>query len=317
MTTANLLLNCFPVELSPATFQLPFVDYANWKTSTEGLEKDYVGFSAHRYELETKQARVVLLDGPEEPRQLEQVTLDVAQNPHLGTKLIDQTLSHYLTTRGMRITRDKSTTKVAMQSPAFSKGVVDVFHGIEFQVRRPFEALPYSFVISAQWKLSVLFRESLSDTTLQAMSPGMSVLYKPLEPRDTLPPDLQHFRYRYLGHIHKIESNTNALVRCKDGEIRSVPLTALFFEGSPAVLREYEKSIGGRYGTQSIWHKIQELEFVLNKTGRRNSSVLKDRLQAIRKFLGSGPKEQLVLPLSCFRDGSITLGLSPARIELV
>jgi len=89
MKTADLLLNCFPVELSPTAFELPFVDYESWQASTERLSEGYAKFSAHRYEFKSRQIRVVLLDGPEVPDHLPLTLLDVREHPYLGTKLMN------------------------------------------------------------------------------------------------------------------------------------------------------------------------------------------------------------------------------------
>jgi hypothetical protein len=316
MTSYDLVLNCFPVEISPTTFELASVEYASNMDATKGLQEQYVGFLAQRLDLNEGKVLVVLLNGPEEPQDLKPNAFDVGEFSDIGTKLIDRSISDYLISRGMRISRDKSTTRAVMTAPAFSQGLVDIFNGIEFQVRRPFKDLPYNFVLSIQWKVTVLFNDSLLNPTLRGISRGMPVLYKPALPYAEVPLALRPFRNRYLGHLYKLETQDTAIINCKDGELRPVPLATLFLEGSPAVIREYESKTGMRNPRQSIWHKIQELEFVLNRSGRRNSSVLKDRLQAIRKLLGNSLKEQLILPLNCFRGGSISLGLSPLRVEV-
>jgi hypothetical protein len=316
MPLPNLVLNCFSIDISPTSFDLPFADYESHPAATEALRKTFVGFLAQRHTLESGRVRVVLLNGPDSTLRLESQIFDVGEYPNVGAKLISRSLSDYLASKGMRISHDKSTTKAVMTAPAFSKGLVDLFNGLEFQVRRPFEQLPYGFIISVQWSVSVLFRESLLASSLREMAIGMPVLYKPDLSYDETPKELRDFRHRYIGHIRKIESSANALVNCKDGETRSILLSTLYLEGSPAVIREYESQSGLRRTGQSIWHKVQELEFVLNRSGRRNSSVLKDRLQAIRKLFGSGPKEQLVLPLNCFRRGSLNLSFLPSQVEM-
>jgi hypothetical protein len=316
MSLHDLVLNCFSIDISPTSFDLPFADYESHPAATEALRKTFAGFLAQRLSLESGRVRVVLLNGPDSTLRLESQIFDVGEYPNIGAKLISRSLSDYLFSKGMRISHDKSTTKAVMTSPTFSKGLIDLFNGLEFQVRRPFEQFPYGFVISVQWSVAVLFRESLLATSLQEVAIGMPVLYKPALSYDETPRDLRDFRHRYIGHVRKIESDTKALVDCKDGETRSIPLSTLYLEGSPSVIREYEIRSGLRKTGPSIWHKVQELEFVLNRSGRRNSSVLKDRLQAIKKLLGSGPKEQLVLPLNCFRRGSINLSFAPSQVEM-
>ena len=97
MSMGSLLLNCFSVELSPTKFDLPFADYETWEASTRALEEDYAGFGAYRYKIDDRQIRILLLDGPESPSHLKLTTAEITVLPHLGTKLIERSLSHYLT----------------------------------------------------------------------------------------------------------------------------------------------------------------------------------------------------------------------------
>ncbi len=317
MSMGSLLLNCFPVELSPTRFDLPFVDYETWEASTKALEEDYAGFGAYRSKIDDRLIRVLLLDGPEFPSRLKLTTAEITALPHLGTKFIERSLSRYLTARGLVTSRDSfGTTKVLTRTPEFSQGLLQIFCGISYRVRRPFDEDPCGFTVSVQWEVSPTFGASLADPTLRGMSEGMAVLYKPSARPRKLPPDLRPFRNRYLGHVHEIRSEAEAVVSCKDGVSRHVPLADLVLEASSAAIREYENQAGRRYGSRSVWHKMQELNFVLNSGGRRNASVLKDRLRAIRQFLGGGSREQLVLPLCCFHDGFVSIALSPIRVEV-
>ena len=215
------------------------------------------------------------------------------------------------------ISRDGfGTTKVLTRTSEFSQGLLQIFCGISYQVRRPFDEDPCGFSISVQWEVSPTFGASLADPTLKNMSEGMAVLYKPSVRPHEIPRDLRPFRNRYLGHVDEIRSDTEALISCKDGVYRYVPLADLVLEASAAAIHEYENLAGLRYGSRSVWHKMQELNYIINSGGRRNASVLKDRLQAIRQFLSRGSREQLVLPLSCFRDGFVSVALFPTRVEV-
>jgi hypothetical protein len=316
MAPANLILNCFSADISPTSIELPFVDYRTHLEASTSMRREYSGYLVQRHTLENNTIRLILLNGPQEPSTLDKKAFDVGETPEIGTKLINRSLSDYMYSKGMRTSHDKSTTRATMKVPSFSRGLIDLYDGIEFQVRRPFEGHPYRFVVSVQWKVTVMFRESLDNETLKEICIGMPVIYKPEQPASMLPADLLRFRYRYLGHVERVESDGNALVFCKDATVRNVPLSTLFLEGAPTVLREYETKAGLMTGPQSIWQKIQEHEFILNRTGRRNSSILKDRMHAIRRSLGGNSKEHLVLPLSCFRDGSVDFELTPLQVEM-
>jgi hypothetical protein len=297
MVTANLLLNCFPVELSQTAFDLPFVDYRTWEDSTRGLGGEYANFLAYRYKPDMHQIRVILLNGPEFPRHLCQMSAEVAELPHLGRRLIERSFVRHLTAKGLKVPRGGfGTTKVLRRAPEFSQGLLNVYAGISFQVRRPFREKPYFFTISIQWEVTPVFRGSLAEPTLRVMSIGRAVLYRPAAQTREVPPDLRLFRHRYLGHVSNIQSDIAAQVACRDGIERRIPLRDLSLEASPTTIRAYENQMGLNYGSRSVWPKMQEFNYVLTQGGRRNRSVLKDRLQAIKEFLGGRSREQLVLP---------------------
>ncbi len=316
MNTTGLILNCFPVELSQTTFDVPFLDYATWEVSTRALKEDYCDYLAYRYKTDDQQIRVVFLNGPRIPGGLEIMTVDVAQFPHFGQKVIERSVARYLTAKGLIIRRTGFETMAMRKSPEFSLGSISVFSGISFQPRRPFAKEPHRFMISVKWEVSASFNQSLIDLTLRAIAIGMPVLYKPVAATRNIPPDLRRFRNRYLGRVREIRSDTEAVIYCKDDALRRMPLADLFLEASPEAIRAYERESGLKHEARSVWQKIQELDFVLTAARRRNPSVLRERLQAIRRFLGGDAREQLILPLSYFRGGSISIGLSPVRVEV-
>jgi hypothetical protein len=316
MNTSSLSLNCFPVELSPVTFEVPFLDYKTWEASTKALREDYGDYLAYRYEADDHQIRVILLDGPQIPEGLSTMTADAGEFPFLGLRVIERSFARHLTAKGLVSWRTGFETLAMKKTPEFSRGSINVFCGISFQVRRPFQAEPYGFVMSVKWEVSASFEQSLVDPTLRAISIGMPVLYRPAATSGKIPEQLQRFRNRYLGRVREIRSEANAVIYCKDDELRQIPLADLFLEASPEVVRAYERESEMKHNARSVWQKIQEMNFVLNAGGRRNRSVLKDRLQAIRRFIGGGAREQVTLPLSYFRDGSISIALSPMRVEV-
>jgi hypothetical protein len=317
VNTVHLALNCFPVTLSPTVFDVPFIDYKVWEASTKALREEYDGYLAFRYKTDDQQVRVVLLDGPQIPQKLTRMTVDVAELPSLGKRVVERSLTHYLAARGLMSRRTGFETTVMKKTPEFSQGCISIFCGISFQVRRPFEANPYSFMMSVKWEVTASFEQNLMDSTLRAIALGMPVLYKPSSATSRIPEDLQRIRNRYLGRVREIRSEAEAVVYCKDDQLRRVPLADLYLEASPEVIRAYERESGMKREARSVWQKIQELNFVLNAMGRRNPSVLKDRLEVVRKFLGGGTREQLTIPLRYFGEGSISVGLSPLRVEVL
>jgi hypothetical protein len=317
MNTSHLLLNCFPIKLLPTNFNLPYLIYDSWKISTQMLKSKYGDYQWYRIEEKHDNGRVfaLLLNGPERPQELKRMSVDAAVQPDFGKHLISRSLYSYFKARDLTMSRDNFETTALRKAPAFSQNLIDVFCGISFQIRHPFNESPGDFVISAQWVVKTTFNQSIAEPKLRTISQGMPVLYQPTL-RAKVDEDMKKFINRYLGHILEILSQTEALVDCKDHKVRHLPLTDLFLETSPAVIREYEKRSGFRQSSRSLWYKVQELNFAMNSQGRRNVSVLKERLQAIRAFLGGSSKEQLIVPVACFQEGTISLALNPVRVEV-
>jgi hypothetical protein len=315
MSSNPIILNCFPVKLLPLNYELPFLTYDSWETSTKKLKAGFGDYAWYRIKENDGRIRALLLSGPERPNNLDVIDVDASVLPDFGKALIARSLSRHFTGRGLTVFREKTDTTVLRTTPEFSRQFIDIYCGVTFQARHPFIESPDDFAMSVQWEVRTTFNRSLAEPQLTSMAQGMPVIYKP-ETRENLSDDLKQFVHRYMGHVHEIRADAKAVVDCKDHVHRTIPLTDLFLEASPAVIREYERQSSPRQSSRSLWYKIQELSFVLNSHGRRNMSVLKDRLQAIRTFLGGSSKEQLIVPVATFQEGSISIGLNPMRVEV-
>jgi hypothetical protein len=303
---ASLTLNCFPGEISPSKLKLPYIDSADWDESRGRLEQ----LSEHTsYRFPFKEGvRAILISGPKEPYADGTQEFDVGLG-QLGARIIDATLARHLRLRGMDVSHTSFETAALTQKEVIH-GVIGLYTGIAFKARKPFRAEPQHFIVSVQWKVSARFVESLAHPAVGVWCENLPVIYKAIS---GLSADMGSFHSRYLGRVLKVESPTVAVVRCRDGVDRRVPLVDLYPEGSPQMIREYENRIGAR---RSVWRRIQQLSFVLNDAGRRNVSVLRDRLDRIRVSLGGGQLEKLVISVEGYEQGSVTIGLVPMSVPL-
>jgi len=319
---STLILNSFPVEVSPCKLPLPFVEFESWEASTTGRNREYSQFRTYRYErvlraedgtADQRRIRLVLLSGPALPSQIEAGEMDIGSLPKLGANLIENSLSKHFASQGMTIKRGFFERLALRRVEAFSNQLVHTYSGISFRARRPFRAQPYLFTLSVQWVARAVFSDTLANTTLQGISRGLGVLYTPRSrPLD----ELLQFENHFLGHVTEVVSPTQAEVICRDNVRRPIPLQDLTLEASSEALRRFEQATGSHQQPSKIWRRLQQLSKVLTNEGRRNSSVLRDRLDAIRGVLGGFSKEQLVLPLASYVEGAVSIGLAPMRVEL-
>src|SRR2546428_7276816 len=265
----HLVLNSFPVEIAPHTLTLPFAEYDDWQTSTIGRHRDYRDYSTYRYDRtqanETdvrpgKRIRLLLLSGP--PPSAGHGTHDVNLSafPSLGGHLIDQTLSGYLASQGMLVRRTSFESLALTRVEGSANALIHLYSGISYKARRPFISEPYSFAVSVQWVARAVFADSLANSSLRSISLGLGVLYIP-KARPVA--GLEDYQNHYLGHVKQIGHPTEAVVDCRDGETRSLPLTDLTLEASPEAIRRYEQEHGSTESPIRIWRKVQQLSKVL------------------------------------------------------
>jgi hypothetical protein len=318
----DLILNSFPVEITPHTLSLPYVEYDDWDASTYGRDHDFSRYTTYRYDRTRiseaviqpgKRIRLLLLSGPSLSGGELFHDVDVGIFPALGSHLIEQSLSRYLASQGMKVDKTSFENFALARVEVSSNNLIHLYSGISYQARRPFALKPYSFVISAQWVARAVFSASLANPSLASISQGLGVLYTP---RNRPAENLDDFQNHYLGHVKQVGKFNDVVVVCRDGEIRSIPLADLTLEASPEAIRRCELENGGGQQSMRVWRKIQQLSKVLTSEGRRNTLVLRDRLEAIRGVLGGHSREQLVMPLHSYATGAVCLGLAPIRAEI-
>jgi hypothetical protein len=316
-TMSNLILNSFPVEVYPTKLLLPSVEFKSWEASTAEKNKKYSKFLTHRHSRaltsDQQTIRLVLLSGPAPPAEIRNEEIDIGDEPKVARVLIENALSSHLGLQGMIIKKGRFEFVALRRVEASTGRLIHLHSGISFSARRPFRAQPHSFVLSAQWVARAVFSETLANTTLQGIARGLGVLYVPKIPP---PEDLVQYQNHFIGHVRQVTPPEHAEVICRDDVRRSIPLDDLTLEGSPEALRRYEQLTGSPQQPSRIWRRLQQLSKVLTNEGRRNPSVLRDRLDAIRGVLGGFSKEQLVLPLNSYVEGTVSIGLAPIRVEI-
>lgn len=309
----TLLLNSFPVELSPIQVKLPYVEYRTWEDSRHDLIARYSNYSTYRLSTPDGTIRLFLLNGPAVSESIETAEIDFARAGNLAGRLIERSLGRYFSSLGMQVSSGSFGTVALRPQADFSRNGIDLRAGICFQARRPFRDQPYGFSLTVTWEARASFRESLMEPTIQKIALDMPVLYKPARPA---PPELATFSGRYLGHVQGAPTNTDAAIYCRDRELRRIPLGDLFLEASAESIRKYEQAIGIEHQSASVWRAVQELSLVVTKAGRRNPSVLRDRLSKVIAFLGNSSKDRLVVPMDTYEVGTVTVGLTPARVPV-
>jgi len=310
----TLILNCFPVELSPTALTLPFREYESWDESREALNEEFRTYSTYRHPTEDGHIRLLFFNGPDHSDSADLAEVDLGRYANLASRLIERSLNCHFRSLGMEVASDSFGSTALRRQPDVSRNGIDLHTGIAFQARRPFRDEPYVFLLSAQWEARALFKESLSaqEPIVQNLSVGLPVLYRPTtEP----PTDLLQFRGRYIGHVRELLASHEASVYCRDHQLRTLPLDVLFLEASSECIRTYEHALGIRDQKYSIWRAIQELSLVLTPAGRRNAAVLRDRLHSIRAFLSGSSQDSLVVPMDTYQPGTVTVGLIPLRAQ--
>lgn len=315
-----LVVNSFPVDLTPVEPTLPFIDFPTWEESTDAKESQFAEYATWRYPLnddatgaQPDGCRLVFLNGPSVPSGAQQMKFDVGRFWRIGTIITDQSLSQYFSQIGFSV-EESHFERFALRREASSPDdAIELATGISFAARRPFRDEPYRFAVTFQWVVQAHFKETLQNEAISQMSIGMPVIYKPKD--HSIPADLLPFRNRYLGRVRAIDTGT-ATVMCKDDAPRSLPRTDLRLEASPAVIKLYEEKLRNRRGPSSVIRTIQRLKKSYTPDNRRSVTVLRDRMEAIRQLLQSSgsSRDQLVIALSSFQSGSLSVTLAPTEV---
>lgn len=323
LLVANLILNSFPVELSPAELDLPCIEYATWEASTADVHQNYADYAIHRYSTRMPEQgisepqpriRVLLLSGPTMPVSTELVTCDTGSQPHLTNKLIEHSLARHLEERGMTIKHRRADTLALIYHDEQEYNFISFHTGISFKSRQPHRAEPSNFSLTVQWEVGATFSRSLLDHAMRQISTDLPVKYLPKqEPIE----ELMNFAGRYLGTVINTEHPKNALIFCKDHVRRLVPYEDLTLVASPQALRRYDLRSGTSHQQHRLHRRIQQLGMVLTRDGRRNESVLTDRLHEIIRTLSGDASDQLVLPLRSFARGTVRIRLAPQHLRTV
>lgn len=309
-----LLLNWFKVELLPSTFKLPTKDFPSWEQSTAALSSEELQpFSMYRGRTFEDNISIVLLNGPASPAGWQSRTYRLESEAHVIYDIIKRAFEQNFRQAGLKTIR--SVWGVTATQP------VQEFTNVGIQLSCGVSCRPYhpdgeqGLGLAIQWEVKAEFVRSLADDQLRRMAAGLPVILR-YDAREWKPDDAaKRFRNRFLGTVRRVISADSIEVLCSDNSIRRFPADKLFLEAKPNSIREYERRNAVGDEGRSVWRRIQELNHVLTSAGRRNTSVLQDRLKSIRRFLSPRGSDVLVVELPVFGGGQASLDLRATVVK--
>lgn len=311
-----LILNAFKANLNPVTYELPSVDFASWEESTQA-RNCYASSLTWRYTFKDNgdppadRIRMVFIEGPT-PEQFATLTFDVGIQWKLGAILIERALELHFQQQGFRVEKTRFQTFALRPITDRISNAIELATGISFSVKRPFREEQYDFAINFDWEVRAQFRASLADKALARMAVGMPVIY---QPKAKPSPKLAPYENRFLGKVRGI-SEKYAIVTCRaDSSTAEILLSDLRLEATPAVIKNYDQTSRSRKGPSTLIRKIQQLKHTYTSDNRRNPNAFRDRLDEILAILGATgtSANQLVLPLSESRPGSVSIAIQPSE----
>lgn len=309
-----LFINWFKVDLAPGEFTLPTKDFATWEESTTARDSDALqSFHLYRGRTGADIISIVLLQGPPVPLGWEERVYAPRTHRNVVAEIIKYSLQEHFKEGNLVVSRSKWGVTATRPVGLLANNALQLSSGVFCQVYSP--DAETGMGVSAQWEVKAEFVKSLADEDLRKICDGLPVLlrYNPddWEPEEQLKP----FRNRYLGLVKRVPSKDMVEVLCRDNVPRKIPSDKLFIEAKPSTLKEYENRTRANQRGRSVWQRIQELNHVLTSAGRRNTSVLQDRLNSIRRFLSPQGNELLVFELPIYGGGRANLDLKAATVE--
>lgn len=309
-----LFINWFKVELSPASFTLPTKDYPSWEDSTAARDSDALKpFHGYRGRTGAETISIVLLDGPTAPPDWETRAYAAHTHRNVVSEIIKRALEDNFMIGKLDTSRSKWRVTAMRAVSLMANDAIRLSSGVSCQVYSP--DAKTGMGVTIQWEVKTEFVKSLADDQLRGMCEGLPVLLR-YNPQDWQPEEkLRPFRNRYLGVVGRVVSRDTIEVHARDNGHYHFPADKLFIEAKPSTIKEYENRNLTGQGGGSVWRRIQELNHVLTSAGRRNTSVLQDRLNSIRKFLSPQGNDLLVMNLPVYGGGQANLDLRPAVVQ--
>src|SRR5262249_50855333 len=156
--------------------------------------------------------------------------------------------------------------------------------------------------IVISWDVAARFTRGLDDSVLRAASKDLSIILKCAKDDAAVPQNLKRYRNKFVGHVSSIASSDAIVISARDGGSYTLPPSALVLEASPATMNALQQRLNVQFPTR----RLQQLSHVLTKDGRRNSFVLRNRLDAIRNAISPQPtSDSLMVPLQVYGGGKL------------
>ena len=309
-----LFINWFKVDLLPASFTLPSMDYPTWEDSTTARDSDKLKpFYAYRGRTGADLISIVLLSGPDAPPGWEGRAYGSGTHRNVVGEVVKRALEEHFKLGNLDTARSNWGVKATRPVGLMANDSIRLSTGVACQVYSPGGDIGIG--VSIQWEVRTEFVKSLADDQLRGMCESLPVLLR-YDPKQWQPVEkLRRFKNHYLGVVCRVLSEDKIEVLTRDNERHELPADKLFIEAKPSTIKEYENRSRAGQGAGSVWRRIQELNHVLTSAGRRNTSVLQERLNSIRRFLSPQGNDLLVLDLPIYGGGRANLDLRPAIVQ--
>lgn len=309
-----LFINWFKVDLSHASFMLPTQDYPTWEDSTVARDSDALKpFHAYRGRTGAETISIILLNGPPAPPEWESRGYTARTHRNVVAEIIKRALEEHFKLGKLATSRSNWGVTATRPVGLMANDAIRLSSGVSCQVYSP--DAETGMGVTIQWEVRTEFVKSLADDHLRKVCEGLPVklCYNPQEwqPEEKL----RQFCNHYLGVVKAVVSKDMIEVLARDNGRYQLPADKLFIEAKPSAIKEYENRNATVQAGRSVWHRIQELNHVLTSAGRRNTSVLQDRLNSIRRFLSPQGNDLLVMELPIYGGGQANLDLRPTAVQ--
>lgn len=308
----NLFMNWFRTENFPSGLDLPSSTFSDWRATSETFDRmQSEGFHCYRIQRDDE-VDIVLCFGPTPPVDWIERSFSSDGESQLFLHLIDESIAQYLESRTFDVRRTRFEVLAFPSQNALADELISARAGISAKSMR----FGREYGVSIYWKVDVRFEATLEDSRLDAIATDAPVLSASEADSDEV-----HVPFGkpegYIGIVKEVESPTHVLVRCRDGTERSLERKRLRLESTQRTLRRYERHVMADRRQQQLWHRIQELSYSLDRNRKRNLRVLRDRMDAIRRFLVPDNESGVELPFRAYGEQAFYLNMNPAGVKVM
>lgn len=239
--------------------------------------------------------------------------IDVSHHAGVAKRVVRGSIVSFFRSRRFLVDEDRFGGGVSvLEAGTLASQFVRVRTGVRVKVDYPFREGRLGLI--CQWAVRAEVEGTLVLPDLAQLAVGLPCILELSDGDHGLPVDVRNRDRKLLGTIESVEAN-DCVVKLRGGGRQRVPRRCLRLDAGAAAISRLDQQFANSATIRPAFQQIQRASLALGNDNRRNPSVLKDRLAAIRRFLGGDAPSLLVVPLPGAPGAKLTVDMRPVAVK--